>query len=149
MWTIFKIFTETVTILFLFCFGFSATRHVGSLLHNQGWTCTPPTLEGEVLTTGPQGSFSIYVLFPPIPYRCGKKSFWIQYLSTFQKAKNLFILELHCPIQHLLAICSCLLTFWNMENLNWHVCTLNVKYKMDFKVLVWKKEYAISQFLYW
>ena len=31
MWTIFKVFIEFVTILLLFCFGFLASRHVGSL----------------------------------------------------------------------------------------------------------------------
>ena len=30
MWAIFKVFTEFVTILLLFCFGFLASRHVGS-----------------------------------------------------------------------------------------------------------------------
>ena len=38
MWTIFKVFTEFVTILLLFyVFGFLAVRHVGSWLPDQGW----------------------------------------------------------------------------------------------------------------
>ena len=36
MWTIFKVFTESVTVLLQFCFGFLALRYVGSQLPNQG-----------------------------------------------------------------------------------------------------------------
>ena len=37
------------------CFGFSASRHVGSQPLNQGSSPTPPALESKVLTTGPPG----------------------------------------------------------------------------------------------
>ena len=38
MWTIFTVFIEFATILFLFSlFGSLAMRHVGSQLPNQGW----------------------------------------------------------------------------------------------------------------
>ena len=64
MWTIFKVFIEFVTILLLFYvfFGFLATRHMGSYLPDQGSNPNPPTLEGEVLTTGPPGK-SLYYIF--------------------------------------------------------------------------------------
>ena len=59
MWTIFKVFIEFVTILLLFylffCFFFllQCMWNLSSLTRDR---TTPPTLEGEVLTTGCQGS---------------------------------------------------------------------------------------------
>ena len=59
MWTIFKVFIEFFTILFLFyvcCFGHEACGILAS------WSGIEPissALEGEVLTTGPQGIHSL------------------------------------------------------------------------------------------
>ena len=51
MWTIFKVFIEFVTILFLFYgLGFMAMSHVGSLAPWPGINSPLPALEGEVLT---------------------------------------------------------------------------------------------------
>lgn len=36
MWTTFKVFIDSVTILLLFCFGFLAVRHMGILAPGQG-----------------------------------------------------------------------------------------------------------------
>ena len=53
MWTILKVFI-CYYIASVLCFGFLATRHMGSQLPDQG--LNPPTaLEGEVLTTGSPG----------------------------------------------------------------------------------------------
>ena len=41
MWTIFKVFMELVTVLFLFCFEFLVARHVGSSFLDQGWNPHP------------------------------------------------------------------------------------------------------------
>ena len=61
MWTILKIFTESVTILFLFyVFGFFGPKACGILAHQPGMEPEPPSLEGEVLTSGPPGKFHIY-----------------------------------------------------------------------------------------
>ena len=49
-WTIFKVFTEFVTIVFLLYV--SVSREVSS--RTKDWACTPCT-EGNVLTTGPPG----------------------------------------------------------------------------------------------
>ena len=56
MWTIFKVFIEFDTILFLF-YGltFLAERHGGILAPRPGTEPTPSALEGEVSTTGPPG----------------------------------------------------------------------------------------------
>ena len=48
MWTIFKVFIETVTILLLFyVLVFLAKRHVGSLLSRQGWNLHPLCWKAE------------------------------------------------------------------------------------------------------
>ena len=48
MWTIFKVFIETVTILLLFyVLVFLAKRHVGSLLSHQGWNLHPLCWKAE------------------------------------------------------------------------------------------------------
>ena len=64
MWTIFKLFIEFVTILlllFMSCvFGGKAC---GILAVCPGIEPTPPTEEGQVLTTGPLGKFQWYLLF--------------------------------------------------------------------------------------
>ena len=58
MWTIFKVFTECVTIsllFFMFCFGLFDHEVCGISAPGLGIEPTPPTLEGKVLTTGPLG----------------------------------------------------------------------------------------------
>ena len=57
MWTIFKVFIEFVTILFLFLwFGFLGHEACEILAPRPGIEPAPPALEGEVLiTTGPPG----------------------------------------------------------------------------------------------
>ena len=52
MWTIFKVFTEFITILFLFDIGHEAW---GIIAPWPGIEPVPPALEGKVLTTGPPG----------------------------------------------------------------------------------------------
>jgi len=56
--TIFKVFIEFVTILFLFYVGHEAC---GIIAPQPGIEPAPPALEGKVLTTGPPGKF------PPPP----------------------------------------------------------------------------------
>lgn len=51
---IFNIFVESVVMLLLFCFGFLATRHVGSSPPTVDSTHSP-ALGGKVFTTGPPG----------------------------------------------------------------------------------------------
>ena len=85
MWTIFKVFTERVTIsllFFMFCFGLFDHKACGISAPGLGIEPTPPTLEGKVLTTGPLGKpYSMGVLTvgskgwdllrlspPPTPY---------------------------------------------------------------------------------
>ena len=54
MWTIFKVFTVFVPILFLFyVFG---TQACGILTPRPGIELAPPVLDGDVLTTGPPES---------------------------------------------------------------------------------------------
>ena len=56
MWTIFKVFIEFVTILFLFyVFGFFGREACGILAPQPGIEPTPHALEGAVLTTGLRG----------------------------------------------------------------------------------------------
>ena len=63
MWTIFKVFIEFVTKLFLFyVLPFLAARHVEILASQQGIELTALALEGKVLTTGRPGK-SFYLIF--------------------------------------------------------------------------------------
>ena len=56
MWTIFKVFIEFFTILFLFyVFGFFGREACGILAPQPGIEPTPHALEGAVLTTGLRG----------------------------------------------------------------------------------------------
>ena len=56
MWTIFKVFIEFVTILFPFhILDFFGREACGILAAQPGVKPASPTLEGEVLTTGPAG----------------------------------------------------------------------------------------------
>ena len=50
MWTIFKVFTEFVTILLLFLFWFIDCEACEILVSQAGRNTAPPALEGEVLT---------------------------------------------------------------------------------------------------
>ena len=60
MWTVFKVFTEFVTILLLFyIFGFFGQEACGILAPGPGIEPAPPALEGEVLTAGPPGKVSV------------------------------------------------------------------------------------------
>ena len=64
MWTIFKVFIEFVTILLLFWF--FAREACGIPAPRPGTEPAPPTLEGEILTTGLPGKsrelcFILYV----------------------------------------------------------------------------------------
>ena len=62
MWTIFKVFIEFVTILFLFCvlaFGYEAC---GILASPKGVEPAPAALEGKVLATRPPGK-------SPLPFQ--------------------------------------------------------------------------------
>ena len=65
MWTIFKVFIEFVTILFLFLwFGFLGHEACEILAPRPGIEPAPPALEGEVLiTTGPPGKSPRSVFF--------------------------------------------------------------------------------------
>ena len=51
MWTIFKVFTEFVTVFLLFCVLFFLATRRGILAPQPGIEPTTPALEGEVLTT--------------------------------------------------------------------------------------------------
>ena len=55
MWTIFKVFIEAITILFLFYVLVFGLEACGILAPQPGIEPTPPALEGKVLTTGPPG----------------------------------------------------------------------------------------------
>ena len=56
MWTIFKVFIEFVTMLFLFYFLFwEEPKACGILALPPGIKPTPPASEGKVLTTGLPG----------------------------------------------------------------------------------------------
>ena len=62
MWTIFKVFIDfCYDIASVLCFGFLATRHLGTSAAQPGIKPTPPALEGKVLTTDHQGSPSTYI----------------------------------------------------------------------------------------
>ena len=71
IWTIFKVFIEFVTILFLFYVLAFWPQACGILAPKAGIEPTLPALEGEVLTTGPPGespnvwilSLNIYFVF--------------------------------------------------------------------------------------
>ena len=56
MWTIFKVFTEFVTILLLFMFWFFDYKACRILAPRPGMDPTPTALEANVFTTGLQGS---------------------------------------------------------------------------------------------
>ena len=64
MWTIFKVFTESVTILLLFIYLFFDHEACGILVPQPGNEPSYPTLKDEVLTTGPQGKSPSLTLFP-------------------------------------------------------------------------------------
>ena len=55
MWTVFKVFIEFVTILFLFYVLFFLARRMWILAPQPGIELVAPELEGKVLTTGPPG----------------------------------------------------------------------------------------------
>ena len=42
-------------MLLVLCFGFLATKYVGSYLPDQGLILYPSAFEGEILATGPPG----------------------------------------------------------------------------------------------
>ena len=56
-WTIFKVFTEFTTILFVLRFGFSALRLVEAYLSDQGWNPHPSIDWKANSTTGLPGKF--------------------------------------------------------------------------------------------
>ena len=65
-----KVFAESVTILLLFyALFFLARRPVGSEFLDQ--EPTPASLEGEVLTTGPSGTFPDHPYFTKVKLRPG------------------------------------------------------------------------------
>ena len=65
MWAIFKLFIESVTVLFLVHISvFFGLKACGLLLPPPGMESTLPTSEGEVLTTGPPGK-SQFTFFKP------------------------------------------------------------------------------------
>ena len=74
MWTAFKVFIEFVIILLLFYVSwFFGHVACGIVVPQPGIETASPTLEGQVLTTGPPGK-------PPIDYHL-----WETYkVSTFQ-----------------------------------------------------------------
>ena len=55
MWTIFKVFIEFVTTLFLYFVWFFGREACGILGPRPGIKPAHPILEGEILTTGPPG----------------------------------------------------------------------------------------------
>ena len=62
-WTTLKVFTEFVTILFLFlCFWFFGLTACGILAPQPGIEPACPVLEGEVLTTGPPAKPQLFKL---------------------------------------------------------------------------------------
>ena len=63
MWTIIKVFIESVTILLLFWF--FGREACGILAPRPGIEPTPPVLEGEVLTTGlpGRGPVEVFLIF--------------------------------------------------------------------------------------
>ena len=63
MWTIFKVFTEFVTILLLFyAFWFFRREACEILALRPGIEPAPPALEGEVLTTGLPGKSQTFLI---------------------------------------------------------------------------------------
>ena len=63
IWITFKVYWICYNIASVLYSGFSAWKHVESLLPNQGLNLQPPVLEGEVLTTGPPGKSLFYLNF--------------------------------------------------------------------------------------
>ena len=60
-------------IVSILCFGFLASRHMGSYLSDQGIEPTPLALEGEVLTSEPPGkSLIIHIFFKIYILKVGK-----------------------------------------------------------------------------
>ena len=54
MWTIFKVFSEFVTVLLLlYVLGFWGPEACGMLAFRPGIEPAPPSLKGRVLSTGP------------------------------------------------------------------------------------------------
>ena len=70
LWTIFKVFIEFVTVLFLFSV-FLFPFPYGTLAHWPGMEATPPTVEGKGLTTGSPGK--------SLP---ATSSWWVSYWLT-------------------------------------------------------------------
>ena len=93
MWTIFKVFIQFVTILFLFCVWFFGHEACGLLASQTGIEPTSPALEGEVLTTGPSCSHSWYLVFLTSVV-CASHILMI--MSPKQKHLNAFLYIL-CP----------------------------------------------------
>ena len=63
MWIIFKVYCTCYNIASVLYSGFSAWKHVESLLPNQALNLQPAAQEGEVLTTGPPGKSLFYLNF--------------------------------------------------------------------------------------
>ena len=116
MWTIFKVFIESVTILLLFyalvVFGLTTCR---ILAPRPGIKSEPPALEGKVSTTGPPGTFlSLPILHWPNKTHTPLRNFQVSFgqrdlglSSTFPRPSAFclfFYLEFNqfCPVLFLL-----------------------------------------------
>ena len=68
MWSIFKVFTEFVTILLLFMFWFFDYKVCRILAPRPGMDPTPTALEANVLTTGLPGKSLIFIQFLKVTF---------------------------------------------------------------------------------
>ena len=81
MWTIFKVFIESVTVLLLFVmFWFFGCKSCGILASWSEIKPKSPTLEGEILTIGLLGK-SLYLDFLILPYlpTSGHEAYYLEY----------------------------------------------------------------------
>ena len=83
MWIIFKVFTESVTILLLFCLLAFWQEAWEILAPRPGIEPAPPALEGEILTTGPPGNPALNINSFYTSVKCSLFSlFFSSYLSV-------------------------------------------------------------------
>ena len=81
MWTIFKVFTESVTVLLLFVtFSFFGCELCGILAPWSEIKPESPTLEGEILTTGLLGKslYLDFLILPNLP-TSGREAYYLEY----------------------------------------------------------------------
>ena len=95
-WIIFKVFNEFVTTLLLFyVFGFlSGPEARGVLAPWSGTKPAPPTLEGEVLTTGPPGkSLRDLFIFIIIFFFSERSCKMFNYMATLCTRREIWVMK--------------------------------------------------------